>query len=62
MAKLRRTNLSGVRRTTISRSDFEMQRNAEIGHFTELSEFGRLDVHPVEIPGAAEADPAFLLP
>jgi hypothetical protein len=28
---LRRANLSGVRRTFVRRSDFEMQRNAEIG-------------------------------
>jgi hypothetical protein len=27
----RRVNLSGVRRTYVRRSDFEMQRNAEIG-------------------------------
>jgi hypothetical protein len=33
----RRANLSGVRRTYVRRSDFEMQRNAEIGFFTELS-------------------------
>jgi hypothetical protein len=36
-AKLRRANLSGVRRTHLRRSDFEMQRNAEIGFFAELS-------------------------
>jgi hypothetical protein len=29
--KLRRANLSGVRPTYVRRSDFEMQRNAEIG-------------------------------
>jgi hypothetical protein len=33
----RRANLSGVRRTYVRRSDIEMQRNAEIGLFTELS-------------------------
>jgi small-conductance mechanosensitive channel len=33
----RRANLSGVRRTYVRRNDFEMQRNAEIGFFTELS-------------------------
>jgi DNA-directed RNA polymerase subunit RPC12/RpoP len=36
-AKLRRANLSGVRRTYLRRSDFEMQRNAEIGLFAEPS-------------------------
>ncbi|HSM75368.1 MAG TPA: hypothetical protein VK852_12045, partial [Desulfobacterales bacterium] len=38
--KLRRANLSGVRRTYVRRNDFEMQRNAEIGLFTELSACG----------------------
>jgi hypothetical protein len=33
----RRANLSGVRRTLVRRSDFEMQRNAEIGLFAEPS-------------------------
>jgi hypothetical protein len=32
-AKLRRANLSGVRLTPVRRSDFEMQRNGEIGFF-----------------------------
>jgi hypothetical protein len=32
-------NLSGVGRTYLRRSDFEMQRNAEIGLFTEMSNF-----------------------
>jgi hypothetical protein len=36
-AKLRRANLSGVRCTYLRRSDFEMQRNAEIGLFAEPS-------------------------
>jgi hypothetical protein len=36
-AKLRRANLSGVRPIYLRRSDFEMQRNAEIGFFAELS-------------------------
>ncbi|MCG6906698.1 MAG: hypothetical protein LJE63_08735, partial [Desulfobacteraceae bacterium] len=29
----------GLRPTYVRRSDFETQRNAEIGHFTELSSF-----------------------
>jgi hypothetical protein len=35
----RRANLSGVRRTYLRRSDFEMRRNAEIGLFAEPSWF-----------------------
>jgi hypothetical protein len=35
--KLRRANLSGVRRAPMRRSDSEMQRNAEMGHFAEPS-------------------------
>jgi hypothetical protein len=38
--KLRRANLVGVRRAYARRSDFEMQCNAEIGLFTELSILG----------------------
>jgi hypothetical protein len=37
---LRRANLSGVRRTYVRRSDFEMQRNAESGLFAEPSILG----------------------
>jgi hypothetical protein len=33
----RRANLSGVRPTYARRSDFEMQRKAEIGFLVELS-------------------------
>jgi hypothetical protein len=41
-SKLRRANRSGVRRTDVRRSDFEMQRNTETGRFTELP---RLLIH-----------------
>jgi hypothetical protein len=42
--KLRRANLSGVRRTLARRSDFEMQRNAKIGLFAEPSNIIRYPV------------------
>jgi hypothetical protein len=39
----RRANLSGVKRTYVRRSGFEMQRNAESGLFAEPSNIGWLE-------------------
>jgi hypothetical protein len=41
-AKFKARKSRGVRRTTVRRSDFEMQRNAEIGLFAEPSQKGLL--------------------
>jgi hypothetical protein len=38
--KLRRANLSGVRRTYVRRSDFEVQRNAESGLLRKWADHG----------------------
>ena len=38
-----------MRRTTVRRSDFEMQRNAEIGLFTELSKQAEMDLWQLHI-------------